>query len=228
MIKDACDLNSCFLCTNCITEWKELIALKKKTISVKKGELIFAEGDVVTGIYFINSGAVKVHKLWADKKELIIRFAAKGNMIGHRGVATGNAYPVSATALTNTSLCFIDSNFLETTLKADPALTYKFMQFYLAELQKAELRMRNLALMDIKGRIAGTLTELQDVFGKESNGYITVPVTRQDIASYAGTTYETVFKYLKSLERVKIIHSIGKSIRINDYKKLAAIAKSTG
>jgi CRP-like cAMP-binding protein len=226
MSSDNCNLSSCFLCSNCIPEWKEVIAVKKQTIYFKKGESIFKEGDKVNGIYFLYSGAVKVHKQWVDQKELIIRFIGAGDIMGHRGLAAGDIYPVSATALAASQICFITNSFLEVTLRADHNFTYRLMQFYLDELQKAEMRMRNLGLMEVKGRIAETLLEMQAVFGTNAEGYTTVPVTRQDIAAYAGTTYETVFKFLKTLTTAKIISTDGKSLKIRDENKLRKIVKN--
>ena len=187
---------------------------------------MFREGEKVTGIYFIYSGAVKVHKHWADDKELILRFTKAGDMLGHRGLAAGDVYPVSATVLEDCKVCFIANSFLETTLKADHAFTYKLMQFYAAELQKAEMRMRNLALMEVKGRIAGALLELLEVYGTNKNKHIAVAVTRQDISSYAGTSYETVFKFLKTLISTKTISVAGKSIRINNTARLKDYIKN--
>lgn len=221
----SCDLSRCFLCTHCIPEWKELIAVKKKTLSFKKGEVIFKEGDKVNGIYFLYSGAAKVHKHWVEDKELIIRFTRAGDILGHRGLGLGEFYPVSATALAESKACFISNSFLETTLRTDPGFTYRLLQFYAIELQKAEMRMRNLALMEVKGRIAEALLELLDIYGKNEDHHITVPVTRQDIAAYAGTTYETVFKFLKILTTAKIISATGKSIRIINETKLRKIVK---
>ena len=220
MRKDTCNVSKCFLCTHCIPVWKELIAIKKSTIRFRKGERLFSEGDKVTGIFFVYSGGVKVHKQWVDRKELILRFAKEGDILGHRGLAAGDQYPVSATALEETVGCFIDNNFLDTILKSDHSLTYRLMHFYAAELQKAELRMRNLALMEVQGRIAEALLEMQNVFGMGKDKYILVPVTRQDISAYAGTTYETVFKFLKSITSKKIISVSGKHIRINQVEKL--------
>ncbi|MEP6750819.1 MAG: Crp/Fnr family transcriptional regulator [Bacteroidota bacterium] len=227
MKNDSCDVSSCYLCSYCIPEWKELIAVKKRTLRFKKGERLFTEGEKVTGIFFIYAGAVKVHKQWIDQKELIISFTKAGDMIGHRGLAAGELYPVSATTLEDSKACFISSSFLETTLKTDHAFTYRLMQFYAAELQKAEMRMRNLALMEVNGRIAETLLELFTVFGTDKNKYISVPVTRQDIAAYAGTTYETVFKFLKTLTVAKTISVSGKSIRINNADKLKGFIKKS-
>ena len=227
MVQDkSCDLSSCFLCTHCNQEWKELIALKKKTIFFKKGKLIFTEGEKVNGIYFMYSGSAKVHKEWSDRKELIIRFTKAGDVLGHRGFGTSKIYPVSATTLEDSKVCFIENDFFEKTLTTNPALTYKFMQLYSDELQKAELRMRNLALMEVKGRVAETLLEIAALFGTGKNKYINVPVSRQDISAHAGTTYETVFRLLRSLVQDKIISVSGKSIRINEPGKLKKIVQN--
>jgi CRP/FNR family transcriptional regulator len=220
MQEDTCDLASCFLCSNCVPEWKEVIAIKKRTVQVKKGKDLFQEGEKVKGIYFIYTGSVKVYKQWGDQKQLIIRFAKAGDIVGHRGLGGSDAYPVTATALEDTKACFITNDFLETTLVTNPYFTNKLMHFYATELQKAEKRMRDLAHMEVKGRIADAVLELADVFGLDQNKTIAATITRQDIASYAGTTYETVFKFFTELIQEKVIATSGKTIIINKPDRL--------
>lgn len=215
MLELACDLDHCFLCQFCIPEWKEVIALKKKTLLIKKGKPLFQAGEKVEGIFFIYSGTVKIHAPWGEDKEIIIRFAQRGDIAGHRGLGGHNVYPISATALEDTTVCFIPNEFLEVTLKANPLLTYTLMHFYATELQKAEQRMRDLTHMEVKGRIAGALLDIAQIFGVNKDKFITVALTRQDIASYAGTTYETVFKFFTELTDRRVISTSGKSIKIN-------------
>jgi CRP/FNR family transcriptional regulator len=80
--------------------------------------------------------------------------------------------------------------------------------------------MRDLAHMEVKGRIADAVLELAEVFGMDQNKTIAASITRQDIASYAGTTYETVFKFFTELTQAKIISTSGKSIKINTPDRL--------
>lgn len=221
MIGETCDLSRCFLCTHSLPEWKAAISMSKQTLHFKKGQSIIREGDEVTGIYFIYSGAVKVHQPWGPGRELILRFATDGNILGHRGQADATNFSISATALVPTSLCFISNTFFETTLKTNPSFLYAMMHLYARELQGAEKRMRNLALMEVKGRIADALLTIRDTFGLDGDGYIKVPVTRQDIASFAGTTYETVFRTLTEWSGDYLIDTSGKSIRINDPQRLS-------
>lgn len=220
-----CQLDKCFLCRHSKPEWKELIVLKKTTFSVKKGKRIFSEGEPVKGLYFLYEGAVKVSKNWGEQKELIIRFATAGDVVGHRGMGGNLFYPISATTLDDSKICYIDNDFLEASLAVNQALTYQFMQLYAAELQRAEKRMRDLAHREVKGRIAQSLLEMAAVFGENNDGFIAVPITRQDIASYAGTTYETVFKFFTELLAQNVIAASGKHIKINNREALQALLK---
>ena len=215
-----CNLDDCFLCQHCIREWKDLTRLNKETRLISKGKALFSEGDPVEGIFFMYRGWVKVHKEWTHPKELILRFAGKGDIIGHRGLSESKEYPISATALEDSMICFIPEDFLEVSLRANPGMAYSMMQFYASELQKADKRMRDLVHMETPGRIAGALLEMHKKFGTSRDGYIAMPVSRQDVASYAGTTYETLFKVFIEMKKDKIITTSGKFIKINNESRL--------
>lgn len=219
--KHECGLDRCFLCKTCLKEWLPALDAHRQTYQVKKGEQIFKEGERVTGVFFVYEGNVKVHKKWGPDKELIIRFAKKGAIIGHRGLGTNLYYPVSGTALENGIVCYIPIDVFEASLKVNHELTYELMMFFADELQESERKMRNLAHMPVKGRIAQALFSLKDKFGFTIEGFIDIELTRQDLASYAGATYETVFRIINELVADGIIVTMGKSIKIVDPEKLA-------
>ena len=219
------DESTCFLCNNCIKEWIPAILANKKTFKVKKGELIFKEGTPVTGIFFINSGYVKVHKRWDADKELIVRFAKEGAILGHRGMGKTPIYPASATALQAGVVGYVDMEFFEATLKVNPDFTYKLLQFFADELRESERKMRNLAHMSVKGRVAESLLILKDQFGLTSEGFINIELSRQDLASFAGATYETVFRVINELVNEKMLVLSGKSISIANYEMLLKLTQ---
>ncbi len=211
------------MCQNCLKQWQPAIAANKKNFKVRKGEVIFNEGDAVKGVYFVYEGIVKVHKKWGPEKELIIRFASSGAIFGHRGLGPNNVYPISATALEDGVICFVDIDFFESTLKVNTDFTYNLMMFLASELQESEKKMRNLAHMSVKGRVAQALISLQKQFGKKADGSINIELSRQDLASYAGATYETVFRVLNEMLKEEIIEAKGKKIIVNDEEKLLAL-----
>jgi CRP-like cAMP-binding protein len=223
MALKSCNLNDCFLCLHCLPEWKNAIAGHKKTISFKKGESMFNEGDKATGIYFLYTGSAKVYKKWNEPKELIVRFVKPGDILGYRGLIGDEPYPVSASVLEDSQACFVDISFWEASLKVNTNIAYKLMDLYGSDLHSAEMRMRNMVHMDVNARIAETLLHMQKFFGKNEDDFISVDLTRQEIAEYSGTTYETVFKFLKVLSLNKTISTSGKSIRINKPDRLVKI-----
>lgn len=218
--KYACDLNRCMLCRFCLKEWLPAIDANKTNIPVKKGQQIFREGDPVEGVYFIYVGTVKVHKRWDDEKEHIIRFAKQGDILGHMGLGNEPVYPVTATALEPTIVCYISMEFFESTLKVNNDLTYKLMRFFANDLQESEKRMRNLVHMPVKGRIAQALLTLKTQFGLNAEGVIDIELTRQDLSSFAGASYETLFKVINEFTDEKWVELSGKSIRLNNEAKL--------
>lgn len=221
---DNCDLQTCFLCKNTLPEWLPAIKSHRKNIIVKKGELIIKEGDPVTGVYFVTSGNVKVHKHWGDK-ELILRFANPGAILGHRGIGSENSYPISATALEKTSLCYVDIEFFKTTLKVNHDFAYSLLMFYADELQASEKKMRELALMSVKSRLAVSILNLRSQFGLSQDGFLNLALSRQDLAAYTGATYETVFRTMNELLAEKLIHVKDKMIGILDESGLVDLSK---
>ena len=222
-IKNACDIKSCFLCQLCLTDWLPAIELHKKNFEVKKGQKIFNEGEPVTGIFFVYKGTLKVHKRWDAEKELIVRFSRPGDIFGYLGLGNENLYPVSATALETSVVCYINMDFFDSTLNVNSLLTKKLMRLFANELQLSQKNSRDLAHMSVKARIAQSFLALKHQFGTRENGYLDLDISRQDIASYAGTTYETLFKVVNELTKTNTIELTGKNIKINDDQMLLSI-----
>jgi len=222
--KHNCDLQSCSFCRSCLKEWLPAIAANRKSYHYNKGELLFKEGNKVEGMYFIHSGKVKVHKKWDEEKELIIRFAGKGDIVGHRGLGKELNYPVSGTALEPVEICFFELDFFTSSLKVNHDYTFQLMMFFAAELQESERKMRNMAHMPVKGRVAIALLKLNEKFGTTENGAVDISITKQDIASYAGTTYETVFRIMNEFIEEDMISTEGKNFSI---KNIDALIKCT-
>jgi CRP/FNR family transcriptional regulator len=227
MAKNECDLKSCFLCKFCLKDWIPAVAANRKNFEVKKGQQLFKEGDPATGIYFIFSGAVKVHKRWDNEKELILRFARTGDIVGQMGLGAEATYPVSATAIEAGLVCFVDMAFFESTLNINTQFTKQLVLVLANDLKESEKRMRNLAHMPVKGRVAQALINLKNQFGTNNDGYINIELSRQDLASFTGASYESLFRMINDLVDEKLIAVSGKSILITDADRLVKLTAET-
>lgn len=208
------------MCWHCSEGWLSIIGEERLTKKFKKGAVIFKEGDATKGIYFLLEGSIKVHKRWGEGRDLILHFNKAGEMFGYRGMGDDTIYPVTATALEACTVCYVSMEFFNRTLRANPEFTLQFLQFHLNELRNAEKRMRDLALMDVKGRIADMILMLHKRFGLKDCGHIKLQLKRQDMAAYVGTTYETFFRMVNELVKEGAISVDGKQFKILDGKKL--------
>ncbi|NIG55513.1 Crp/Fnr family transcriptional regulator [Chitinophaga sp. Cy-1792] len=227
--KLSCDGQTCMLCRLSMPEWKTAVRLQVKNYRFKKNETIFREGDPVEGIYFVYDGIVKVHKHWGTDKDLIVRFAGKGEILGHRGIgSTENLYPVTATAMSPVTVCYVDMPFFEASLKVNHEFLYQLMRFYAQELQEAERYMHGLAHLPVKARLANALLLLHTKFGTTPEGFINLPLTKQDLSAYIGATYETTFRVLQDLIAAALVRSDGKLLAITQPEALQEILRAAG
>ena len=116
-------------------------------------------------------------------------------------------------------------DFFIASLKVNNDYSLKLIRYFSSELEESENDMRNLAHMSVKGRIAFTLMKLEQQFGKNEKGHINLQISRQDIASFAGTTYETVFRTMDILVKKGVIESVGRKISIKDKIALIDLTK---
>ncbi|MNI51021.1 Global nitrogen regulator [compost metagenome] len=147
-------------------------------------------------------------------------------MVGHRGISSEQSiYPISATALAATQLCFVELPFFLSTLRINTELSYRLMLFFADELHLSEQKMANLVQLSVKNRLAWSLLLLHRVFAEGTeDGYIGLELSKKDLASYVGTTYETVYRMLAELADSDAITVDKKKIFIKNKELLNKLA----
>lgn len=207
----------------CTPEWKTFIDHHKETMTLQKGEYIFNADDDTLGLYFINRGKVKVSYKQYDGSERLIRLAKDKDVLGHRGFGGSWKYTVSALALCETEVTFITLDVFNTLAKANAAFTYHLMMFFAEELRESESKIKKYP---VKSLIARAIRDNYKVFGfeKEGSTKLSYTLSRKDIASMAGTTYETVVRTLAELNKAGVIKIDGKSIHILNCEALSKLA----
>lgn len=224
-----CNNTVCFIKQYCSSDWIKKIELKKIQIDHRAKDCIFREGGYVEGIYFIQHGNVKIVAKGADNKEQIVRLATDGHVLGHRGYGD-DKYPVSAVALSDTIVCFIDNKTLNDALMNNPRLAINLMMFYSRELRKSEIRTKNLMQMDVREKVAEALLIIREIFGmdKKSKNLNTL-FSRQEISDMTGITKEAICRELTVFENKKLIARNGTSqLRLLDVPGLKEIIGKYG
>ena len=211
-----------FLEKHCTKEWYEFIKFHMKVISFKKKECIFRGNEKTKGLYIIDTGKVKVSYVLNDGSQRLIRLAADGDILGHRGFGGNWTYPISAWALTDTVVEFIPLEIFNILAKSNVDFLFNLTMFYAEELRKSDLRLKDIP---IKHLVADALYDNLKVFGyeNENSTKLSYSLSRTDIASYVGTSYETVVRKLAEFKKEGVIRIDKKDIHILDEKKLKAL-----
>lgn len=217
-----CEDSNCFIKKHIAKEWHALIDKKKFQTTYNRGQNIINAGAPVLGLYFIIKGKVKVISIGFTGKPQIVRFSKDGHVLGHRGLGS-DTYSISAIAMDDTQVCFIDNATLHNIFMNNPEFTYAMLLYYSDELRKVEERLKIIAQMTIREKIAYSLVLLYNNFGVNYLNMLDVHFTREDLASVAGTSNEQVVRQLTEFEEEVLIHKHGRKIIIDNINKLKNI-----
>jgi CRP/FNR family transcriptional regulator len=225
--------SDCSLCKSrgrsifCALKLDEVEALNevKHTIMVPKGETLFQEEHYPRGLYCLGQGNIKLTQRGPDGKEQIIHMAKNGDVLGYRAILSGDKYSCSAIAVEDTSICFIPKDTFHTMVRENPRVTFELLNLFAHELKETEKKVIDVTQRPVKERVAKSLIAL-----KENNGFeadqktINIHLTREDLASIAGTTRESATRALFELRDQGLILLVGKKIQILELKQLMYMA----
>ncbi|MBL7916238.1 MAG: Crp/Fnr family transcriptional regulator [Bacteroidia bacterium] len=226
-----CDSQNCFINRFTTPEWKATIDKKRVALRIKKNDDLFREGDPVNGIYFIYEGKFKVFNSGYKNKTQIVRLAKSGNIIGHRGFGSLKIYPIGATALSQSTVCFIPEKTFKEALKNNGELVFELLNFYADELRRAEYKLRSLSQMSARQKLAEALLTINEIFDSEvfeGEEYLGLQLPRQDYADITGSSLEEVIRTLSAFNKEGIISLVGKRIKILKLNALKEMISSFG
>lgn len=189
------------------------------SISYKKGEIIYRAGDQSNSLYIVNKGRVRIYRLSETGKEQLLRILKPGDFTGELALFNDTIHEAYASAMIDTSVCTVKGSDFQNLLLKYPTISLKVMAEFSTRLEKAEKQTTRLATEKVDTRIALFLAECID--DASNNNEITLPMNKKDLASYLGTTPETISRKLLEFETLGYIKQISnKKIQILDLENL--------
>lgn len=199
-------------------DWRKRIKDSCITHNFAADEVIFEEGAPADQLYIVRKGKAKVFSTFGPGSSRILRFARDGQVLGHRGIGEDCTYTVSATALEDSTVDAIPMSTFLDALRSNPALGFHFMLFLAEELRRTEAQAKAMFNLSVEQRVAKALLATARCFGFEPDDRTLLAFTpsRQDLADYAGATYESTIRALTTLQRKKLVKTVGRELRILD------------
>ncbi|KKE79537.1 Crp/Fnr family transcriptional regulator [Oceanobacillus caeni] len=196
----------------------EKIADMSRHLNFKKGEIIFSEGDPLEYLYIIHQGRVKNYQLFESGKEQLLRILESGEFMGELALFTEKTLDSYAETIEKTEICAIHRSDMQQLLKQYPTIAIKILEQFSNRLDETEKLVGNLSSKDVETRTASYLLELVDKYNTTS---VELPISKKDLASYLGTTSETLSRRLSSFQTNGWIEQRGqRKIQILDREAL--------
>ena len=188
---------------------------------------LFFQGDLAERFYLVNKGRLKLFKLSESGKEVIIRYIGAGEMAAAVAVLNARDYPVSAEAVEETEVTGWDKPTFLRLLHDHPEIAINMLGVVLERLDEVQQRYLELCSEGVEQRIARTLLRLMQRAGsRRADGIlIELPLSRQSIADYSGTTLYTVSRILSSWEKSGWVQSGRERVLITDPHALVKFAE---
>ena len=204
----------------------EKIVDHKVDKKLKKGEVLYVAGQQGEGIYCIQSGKIKIVRKEPNGKDAMIHINGQGDMAGHYHLFQSENYVATATALEDTNLCYIKKDFLMKTIEEHPALALQFLKYLSQELKSSDLRLTSFISKNVKSRLADLLIQMSAKYGTQLHERIRIDVrlTREEIASLAGTVNETVTRFMTEFKECGFVEEKDKILYILQPEKLKEIS----
>lgn len=197
-----------------------------KTVkTIKKGDVLFEEGEHINGIFCIKSGVCKVSKMSENGREQIIELVKKGDLLGERSLISEEVANLKATAVNDMQVCFIPKHEILRDLNENKDFSMSFLKDMALALKDNNNTIVEMAQKTVKQRLAHTLLHLATEFGTDENGALSIHLTREDIANIIGTATETTIRLLSGFKKEKYISLKGKDIFILNEKELRHISE---
>ncbi|GAB6098288.1 Crp/Fnr family transcriptional regulator [Halanaerocella petrolearia] len=195
------------------------------TRKYQKGEFIFFEGEEGEGLFFIESGKVKLTKMIESGKEQILNLFKTGDMFAEVVLFDQGEYPATAVAIEDSKIGVISKEDMEDIMRKYPEITIKMLRVMSKRLRRAQMRVRNLGLKNTKSRTASILVHLAQEHGwdNQQKTSISLSLSQQDLAGLIGSSRETISRVLSKFKKEDIVNVSRQKIVIKDLSGLKEI-----
>lgn len=213
---------------------REIVRIKK----FNKGDMIFFDTEPYLGFYVVKHGLVKIYKIAKDGKEHILHLVSSHNtfaevpLFENLGEIKDDEfrYPANAMALEdNTEVILVPALKFKNLLENDRTICLKMLSGFAKRLRHLNRHIEELTLMDVTKRVSNFILSeyINKPKGKsdgktDSQPFISLNISKNDLAAYLGTIIETLSRTFKKLQDEGVIEVEAKKIIIKDLEKLKA------
>ena len=181
----------------------------KTIVEYRRGGVIFTQGDPCESFLYIQKGRVKISALSKTGREVIVAILGAGDFFGEGGLAGQPVRMGSATAITRSTILFVDQNAMARLLHREHALSDWFIARMLVRNIRIEADLVDQFFNSSEKRLARTLLLLSQT-GREDMPLAPLPkISQATLADLVGTTRSRVSFFMNRFRKLGFIEYSG-------------------
>ena len=167
---------------------------------------VFHEGDHSDACYIVRSGSFRVTREHSDGRAITLATLGTGDIFGELAMLDGEVRSASVESLEDSELLALPAGEVRALLARHPDITVKLVAALVRRLRSANERISRQSFQTVPSRVAGVLTQLVAEEGEGGEGgEVTIRMNQADLAQLAGTSRESVSRFLADLERAGVV-----------------------
>lgn len=205
-------LSSIPLFSNLSSAHLELLSAQASHRSYAKNIVVFREGDYSDSLYLVIQGRIKIYISGEDGREMSLNELGTGDYFGDLALIDHEPRSASAVTVSPCEVSVIKSEDFLRCLQKNPDIAISLLKTSAKRLRVATESQRQLALMDVYGRLRATLLTLSSDAGGISK--VEPKPTQQELGNMIGASREMVSRIFKNLKADGYIETSKTSITI--------------
>lgn len=203
------------------------LELASNDLSLPAQAPVFTEGTDARFLYLICIGYVKLTAGTREGRQMIVRVAGPGSLLGLYAAFTNGVYEVSAESLTPVQMRPVARERFLAFLRGHKEAQIRAVQSICQEYRFALQEICRIALAEtVAARLARLLTELAHQIGesnREGESQFPLLLTHEEMASMACTTRETVTRTLGQFRKDRWITIQDAMVTLHEPDRLQAL-----
>lgn len=202
-------------------EQQREVATYARPLRVDRGETFVRAGEAQARLFVVHDGQVKVSTTSADGRETILQVLGPGEVVGEVSFLTGDHSDQDCVALAPTRLCVFNHESLADLIRTYPDIGVSMLRTLASRLSRTERMLVARTLSDVGARVAAYLLDLPAAWATSERGgpgiaSVRLPMAKKEVATFLGTTPETLSRRLGDLEAQGLVEVRGAEIVLLD------------
>jgi len=191
----------------------------------ESGAIIFSEKKSLNGIYCIQEGLCQIGKNCSNGRNQIIELLSSGTLLGIRSILCEDRTNLMAKAILPVRGRYLPKKIFFDLMNANPLFSLRVTMALASYLKRSDNKIVSFGQKTMYQRVAEIVLELPQYFKPDSNGYIELKLTREDMANLAGIATESLIRILSCYKQKKWIALVGKRLKIEQPYRLQQLAQ---